>query len=92
MSAITSWANLTGDRMGSVLDIPEIRGLDGRSDLIRIPSQIDVPVTERVKSLIDAPEFQRLKKISQLGMVSFVYPAATHSRFEHSLGVYRNSL
>ena len=25
-------------------------------------------------------------------MVSFVYPAATHSRFEHSLGVYRNAL
>jgi HD superfamily phosphohydrolase len=78
--------------MGSVLDIPEIRGLDGRSDLIRIPNQIDVPVSGRIKSLIDAPEFQRLKKISQLGMVSFVYPAATHSRFEHSLGVYRNSL
>lgn len=78
--------------MGSILDIPEIRGLDGRSDLIRIPNQIDVPVSGRIKSLIDAPEFQRLKKISQLGMVSFVYPAATHSRFEHSLGVYRNSL
>ena len=78
--------------MGSVLDIPEIRGLDGRSDLIRIPNQIDVPVSGRIKGLIDAPEFQRLKKISQLGMVSFVYPAATHSRFEHSLGVYRNSL
>ena len=78
--------------MGSELDIPEIRGLDGRSDLIRITTQIDVPVSGRIKRLIDAPEFQRLKKISQLGMVSFVYPAATHSRFEHSLGVYRNSL
>jgi len=78
--------------MSSLLDIPEIRGLDGRSDLIRIPNQIDVPVTQRIKNLIDTPEFQRLKKISQLGMVSFVYPAATHSRFEHSLGVYRNSL
>jgi HD superfamily phosphohydrolase len=78
--------------MSSLLDIPEIRCLDGRSDSIRIPSQIDVPVTPRIKSLIDTPEFQRLKKISQLGMVSFVYPAATHSRFEHSLGVYRNAL
>ena len=78
--------------MSSLLDIPEIRGLDGWSDLIRIPNQIDVPVTPRIKNLIDTPEFQRLKKISQLGMVSFVYPAATHSRFEHSLGVYRNSL
>ena len=35
---------------------------------------------------------RRLASISQLGMVSLVYPGATHSRLEHSLGVYRNSL
>ncbi len=78
--------------MNSILDIPEIRALDGPARLIRIPNQIDVPVTPRLVKLIDAPEFQRLTKISQLGMVAFVYPAANHNRFEHSLGVFRNAL
>lgn len=78
--------------MSLLLDIPEIRCLDGQSSLIRIPSQIDVPVTSRLMRIIDTPAFQRLTRISQLGMVSFVYPAANHNRFEHSLGVYRNSL
>jgi len=78
--------------MNPLLEIPEIAALNGRGGLIRIPNQIDVPITERVLRIIDSPPFQRLKKISQLGLVSFVYPAANHSRFEHSLGVYRNSL
>ncbi len=78
--------------MNSILELPEVQAFDGPSSLIRIPNQIDVPVTPRVMRLIDTPEFQRLTKISQLGMVSFVYPAANHNRFEHSLGVYRMSL
>ncbi len=78
--------------MTSILEIPEIEALDGPASLIRIPNQIDVPVTPRLMRLIDSPEFQRLTRISQLGMVCFVYPAANHNRFEHSLGVYRNSL
>lgn len=78
--------------MNSLLEIPELVALAGNSSLIRIPNQIDVPVTDRVLRIIDTPPFQRLKRISQLGLVSFVYPAANHSRFEHSLGVYRNAL
>ena len=30
--------------------------------------------------------FMRLKNIKQLGFASYVYPSATHTRFEHSLG------
>ena len=37
--------------------------------------------------LIDASEFQRLRRIRQLGLAHFAYQGAEHSRFTHSLGV-----
>jgi HD superfamily phosphohydrolase len=36
--------------------------------------------------LIEHPYFQRLRRIRQLGLTSFVYPGATHTRFQHALG------
>lgn len=38
--------------------------------------------------LMDRHEMQRLRAVKQLGMGSFVFPGANHTRFEHSLGVY----
>ena len=78
--------------MSGLLDIPELVGLDSRRAMIRIPPELDVPLTDRVRQIIDAADFRRLARISQLGLVSLVYPAAIHTRFEHSLGVYRLSL
>jgi len=75
-----------------ILAIPEVAGLDAKSGLVRIPPELDVPLTDRVRAVIDTPEFRRLARISQLGLVSLVYPAALHTRFEHSLGVYRLAL
>ncbi len=78
--------------MATILDIPEVAGLDGRQGLVRIPPELDVPLTDRVRQILDTAEFRRLARISQLGLVSLVYPAAHHTRFEHSLGVYRLAL
>lgn len=78
--------------MRTIHDIPEIQGLDTRRHLVRIPPETDIPLTPRIKHIIDTPEFRRLAQISQLALVSRVYPAANHTRFEHSLGVYRNAL
>lgn len=46
---------------------------------------ITVP-NEFLYSLIQHPIVQRLQRIKQLGMASFVYPGAQHTRFHHSLG------
>lgn len=72
-------------------DIPEIAELHGGTALVRIPERLSVPFTDRVRALVDTPEFQRLGHISQLGLTSKVYPGATHSRFEHALGVFHNA-
>ena len=85
--------SIASGRMAVGMDaIPELSALDSGGGLIRIPPQTDVPITRRVRLLIDTSAFRRLSSISQLGLVSLVYPAAHHSRFEHSLGVYRNAL
>ena len=36
--------------------------------------------------LIEHPLFQRLRRISQLGLSSLVYPGANHNRFHHAIG------
>jgi uncharacterized protein len=47
-----------------------------------------IPLGALELDLIATPAFVRLQGVKQLGFVYRVWPGATHSRFEHSLGVY----
>lgn len=38
--------------------------------------------------IVEHPLMQRLTRIKQLGLTSMVYPAAQHTRFQHSLGAF----
>ena len=53
----------------------------------RCPVHGFIEVSDWERSVIDAPVFQRLRRIRQLGWTDYVYPGSTHTRFEHSLGV-----
>ena len=37
-------------------------------------------------NVMDTPQFQRIRRIKQLGLISLIYPGANHSRFEHCIG------
>jgi uncharacterized protein len=41
--------------------------------------------------LLESSDFQRLRRIRQLGFSEFTFPGATHTRFAHSVGVYHNA-
>ncbi len=78
--------------MSGAHQIPELDALQSGRSLIRVPAEQNVPFTPRVRAIVDTEEFQRLGEISQLGLVRKVYPGAQHTRFEHALGVYHNTL
>lgn len=55
---------------------------------IRDPVVGDISFNQLEEYCIRTPTFQRLHRIKQLGNAFHIYPGATHTRFEHSLGVY----
>src|SRR5262245_36554755 len=46
----------------------------------------DPKLKQCFRDVVDTRTFQRLRRITQLGLASYVFPGATHTRFSHSLG------
>ena len=55
---------------------------------VRDPLWGNITLDRAAASIVDAPEFQRLRRVKQLGFAHLVYPGAVHTRFLHALGVY----
>ena len=56
--------------------------------LIRDPLWDTIKLDDSAVRIVDSPSFQRLRYIRQLGLAHLVYPGASHTRFDHALGVY----
>ena len=55
---------------------------------VRDPLWNTIRLDETAVRIVDTAAFQRLRYIRQLGFAHLVYPGATHTRFDHALGVY----
>ena len=54
---------------------------------IRDPVHGFIQFDQHETDVIDTTAFQRLRRIRQLAFANLLYPGATHTRFDHSLGV-----
>lgn len=54
---------------------------------IRDPVHGSIKILKEEIAIIEAPFFQRLKNIKQLGFTENIFPGATHTRYLHSIGV-----
>lgn len=61
---------------------------DSYSKLFGCNIHDSIRVSPMALKIINTPEFQRMRRIKQLGLCYHVYPSAMHTRFEHSIGVY----
>ncbi len=78
--AASLWDNVPEDEPALLESVARAAIRDSLYDLI--------PLGALELDLIGTPEFVRLQGVKQLGFVYRVWPGATHTRFEHSLGVY----
>ncbi|XP_050399005.1 deoxynucleoside triphosphate triphosphohydrolase SAMHD1-like isoform X2 [Patella vulgata] len=58
-----------------------------RGKIFNDPVHGHIEIPPLCMKIVDTPEFQRLRFLKQMGPVYYVYPGASHNRFEHSLGV-----
>ena len=53
---------------------------------IRDPIHGAIEITADERSLLDSPQYQRLRNVKQLGFADLAFPGATHTRYAHGLG------
>ena len=95
-SAHQQWserAGLTGARAEAAAALPLSEGVQGLPDeqpvtVIRDSLYDRIPLGAAERALIGSVPFLRLQDVKQLGFVYRIWPGATHTRYEHSLGVY----
>ncbi|MGH8543734.1 MAG: protein kinase domain-containing protein [Gammaproteobacteria bacterium] len=56
--------------------------------ILQAASHGAVPFSPRVQALLETPELRSLATLPQLGLVTYIYPTASHSRLEHTLGTF----
>jgi HD superfamily phosphohydrolase len=66
--------------------LDEVFGPEGV--VIRDSLYSSIAVDAHALEVMSTPEFLRLQRVKQLGWVQLIWPGATHTRYEHSLGVY----
>ena len=66
--------------------IPELNPF--QSETIQASTFSTTPFTPRVKHIFAQPEFASLGGFTQLSLLNLVFPTATHTRLEHSLGAF----
>ena len=65
--------------------LEQVQAMDGAQELF-VPVHGHILLYPEEIAIIDHPSFQRLRRVRQLGLAHMVFPGATHTRFEHSVG------
>src|SRR5208337_2922119 len=63
----------------------QLRAMDAAQELF-VPVHGHIVLYPEEIAIINHPTFQRLRRVRQLGLAHMVFPGATHTRFEHSVG------
>jgi hypothetical protein len=73
--------------MRTYIPVKEVESMKAIRDPVHNIIYFDKKEDAFLLELMDTREFQRLRHIKQLGLSSFTYPGAEHTRFAHSIGV-----